>query len=918
MPLAAAVDRALAGDTPASVDSALEAIAARLLRVPPADDLDAATIDVIVRRADEVARADVAVALHLFAVVGAWHLDDGSCRDRAAAWMVAARRAADDPATDSEALKQIAVTLVETGALLDLIDVAPDDAIHVLARAADRQLAVAGGELSACQLALEAARWRQVTRGAGAAGPIALGDELLATAATRLATAFQTRPLPCAPREVATTLLAAFEAIGDAQHAQLMRLNVINGMLDEGLVQQAEPLLSALASPVVIPEQDAVGVFLRARTLALRGRVQDAIRQLSARGPDWSAGMRINADTMLADLYAVQGRWRDALSLLTPAAGDLDATSAQQMPVELVVRRWVQTALVAARLGEAATLDDAVDALRTLGPVSPMARVGQFVATAAVLRIAGDRDRAQASLADGLALVESMIVLAPDHIAAQGMYAVRATLAAQLATLAAERGAPTDAFDAAERGRGSFLRSATAERATVADAGGPMLLIDAARRRLRPPGTPATDAARVEIERLRQAPLAATVRMAPEAIDADARRAAVDLIDACGPTWMVATVSLDPYGAAVVSATDGVDWAVQHRPFTDVELASTMQRTFQQEYFAGPQPTNAVWRRDAERCLQQLGTLVGDPLVELAAGFGRTRVMLSVPGALSSVPLSALRLSAGDLLVDRLDACTVLQGTGWAAELSSRAISRPRTTIVVGAVADPTIPLAAAEARMVAECWRGRGAAVRLLQPFDQRAIRDGVGEAVLVHLASHASFDVRAVASSGLRLGADDSLDSGELFAGLDLDGTDLVVLSACDTASSSLTASGEAVNLGAFALMAGSLMVIGSLWPVVDESALWTMVLLHEHMAGGLSPPEALFAAQRGVRGMTNSDRLARWATIASEVPTPDDVIAAIDRGPAANPFGKFDAWAPFVCSGAPARIRPPVSTAVERGAS
>lgn len=123
------------------------------------------------------------------------------------------------------------------------------------------------------------------------------------------------------------------------------------------------------------------------------------------------------------------------------------------------------------------------------------------------------------------------------------------------------------------------------------------------------------------------------------------------------------------------------------------------------------------------------------------------------------------------------------------------------------------------------------------------------------------------AMAGANPRVGAAD--DDGILTAleasYLDLDGVDLVILSACETARG-IAQSGEGVQglVSAFQ-MAGARGVIATLWRVDDEGTRRLMGDLYERMlrrSGGRAPAEALREAAIALRDWKDSSGRARFA--------------------------------------------------------
>jgi len=111
---------------------------------------------------------------------------------------------------------------------------------------------------------------------------------------------------------------------------------------------------------------------------------------------------------------------------------------------------------------------------------------------------------------------------------------------------------------------------------------------------------------------------------------------------------------------------------------------------------------------------------------------------------------------------------------------------------------------------------------------------------------------DPGAEAETGLLTAAD--------IAGLDLAGTDLVVLSACDTGLGDIDRALGHASLSAAFLRAGALTVVASLWKVRDNATRKLMVKFYDHLLEGRGKTEALRLAQLDMRraGFPPSD----WA--------------------------------------------------------
>ena len=98
-----------------------------------------------------------------------------------------------------------------------------------------------------------------------------------------------------------------------------------------------------------------------------------------------------------------------------------------------------------------------------------------------------------------------------------------------------------------------------------------------------------------------------------------------------------------------------------------------------------------------------------------------------------------------------------------------------------------------------------------------------------------------------------------------LDLDGTELVIFSACQSGLG-LTIDGDesVVGLRRAVLLAGARSCVSSLWNVDDDSTSELMVLLYQNLASGMSRAEALRKAQQEIRAKPQYANPFYWAPL------------------------------------------------------
>jgi CHAT domain-containing protein len=125
--------------------------------------------------------------------------------------------------------------------------------------------------------------------------------------------------------------------------------------------------------------------------------------------------------------------------------------------------------------------------------------------------------------------------------------------------------------------------------------------------------------------------------------------------------------------------------------------------------------------------------------------------------------------------------------------------------------------------------------------------LREHGGEYSIVHLMAHLDSDTQNPRSSHFVLDQDLNIDE---VLGLNLQRTDLVVLSGCQSDKGQRTRGDDVVAISRAFMYAGAPSVVASLWSVDDESTRQLMVAFYSHLRDGLSKAEALQAAQKDVR--------------------------------------------------------------------
>jgi CHAT domain-containing protein len=153
------------------------------------------------------------------------------------------------------------------------------------------------------------------------------------------------------------------------------------------------------------------------------------------------------------------------------------------------------------------------------------------------------------------------------------------------------------------------------------------------------------------------------------------------------------------------------------------------------------------------------------------------------------------------------------------------------------------LPRTTAEGARVAELYRG----AKLLSTHDatRSAFLSSLAEATIIHFAGHAVANERDPSLSALLLSGSDGSNAhvyAHEIASLPLHRVKLVVLAACSTASVPRGRKSGLASLAYAFASAGAHSVVGTLWPISDETGARVSINLHKYIQRGIAPAEAL----------------------------------------------------------------------------
>ena len=320
--------------------------------------------------------------------------------------------------------------------------------------------------------------------------------------------------------------------------------------------------------------------------------------------------------------------------------------------------------------------------------------------------------------------------------------------------------------------------------------------------------------------------------------------------------------------------------------------------------------------------LPLLGKRLMAPLVERLGASGFDRCALVPCGRLGLLPLHAARLPDGSQLDEVLEISYVPSAR---ALMHARQGEATKSLAFLG-IADPPhrqrvlledlpisipterLPLSRVEVDSIAGLFPEGSSQLILSDQATRSATVARAGAAAYLHFACHGFFEPFSPLDSFLALAGEDRLTLADVLGNLDLSGTRLVVLSACQTALTEFRkAPDEAIGLPAGFLQAGAVAVIGTLWRVNDVStALLLTRFYRDHLKRGFPPSGALRKAQRWLRQATAAElELAdHYAQLYRE--SGDQDQGALQKThhyrahPDEVPFAHAYYWAPFTFTG------------------
>ena len=229
---------------------------------------------------------------------------------------------------------------------------------------------------------------------------------------------------------------------------------------------------------------------------------------------------------------------------------------------------------------------------------------------------------------------------------------------------------------------------------------------------------------------------------------------------------------------------------------------------------------------------------------------GAATVVFVPDDVTTTIPFAALMNARGEMLLQRHAIVVAPSAAAFVAASGRRRNVAPRSALIVTA-SSPTADGASlqfvdAEARRILRKYPAAARIDEGSSQFEELIARGPLSD--VIHFGGHAVGDRRGYEPASIVLrdaGVERRIRVAEM-AKLRLDRTAVVVLAGCGTARGQRRAAEGVISVAHGFLSAGVPSAVATLWPIGDKEAAVFFPRLHEKLAAGHAPAEALRAVQ------------------------------------------------------------------------
>ena len=243
------------------------------------------------------------------------------------------------------------------------------------------------------------------------------------------------------------------------------------------------------------------------------------------------------------------------------------------------------------------------------------------------------------------------------------------------------------------------------------------------------------------------------------------------------------------------------------------------------------------------------------PIMPILSENGIRRIAISPPGGMTHLPFEALfHDTSANPLADSFD-LFYLPSIRIGADLVAAVASSSPGKLLAVSYADKDLPETKREIENLRNIWKDRVVLLDSERCTKREVIDELKNNYDYLHFSCHGSFDVLDPLNSALHLVANPQRDNQRLTArdilSIKFPSRPVVTMSACSTALTAATKANDYTGLTGSLLRAGARAIVGSRWPVYDDTAADFMIRLYERLYDAKRTPyEDFLDVQKDMR--------------------------------------------------------------------
>lgn len=338
-----------------------------------------------------------------------------------------------------------------------------------------------------------------------------------------------------------------------------------------------------------------------------------------------------------------------------------------------------------------------------------------------------------------------------------------------------------------------------------------------------------------------------------------------DLVTVDTLTLRQVQTSVVPSGVTLIEyfvmADETLVWVIDRQRTKLIRLDLPEKTINRQVAFAHKLLTDPTHADDLDSQTNALAKLYDELFSPLAPYIQQANLLIVPHGALHYLPFAALWDTKSERYLVQKYTLTYAPSASTLRFIQQKRNPNAQRLLTLGNP-DGSLPNATTEVKAIAQLYQAQPL---LAQAATESQLYAQAAQADIVHLAAHGVYDRFNPLFTRIELAADASNDGNlevhEIF-GLNLKNSNLVVLSACETALGEQSRGDEITGLTRAFLYAGTPSIVATLWRIDDAAASELMVVFYKELRSGKSVTTALRLAQLVVLVQRKWQSPSYWA--------------------------------------------------------